>query len=254
MTTATTARTARTARQGRGRGPVTKELTRATATAAIITLAFAAPATVRLYTGTLAPTEPRLSDALASALGGVTLPIVAAATVVTILTGPLRTRADRLVAAGAEPRPVIARPLLLAMAGAAAGSALAGALTVLLIRLSLELGTGATIAADLAATSWAMILGAAAWSALSAVFVIRSGRPARAWIVVGIDLLTRLIPGALAWLAPSAHVANVLGAPPPRGFVHVPVMPQLASVATLIVIAAFATLLAMRRYHGPPSR
>ena len=231
-------------------------LGRSMSTAAIITLAFAAPATVRLFVGTLSPDESRLGDALASALGGVTLPIVGAATVVAVLGAgsALRIRADRLVAAGALPETTIRRPLLIAVAAAALASALAGALTVILLRTSLHLGSGRLIAEDVAATSWAMILGASAWSTLAAVFVIRTGRAARAWIVVGIDLLTRLIPGALAWLAPSAHVGNVLGAPPPRGFIAVPVLPQLASVALLIMLAGFSALIAVRRYQGPAPR
>lgn len=233
-----------------------RALGRGLSTATIITLAFAAPATIRLYQGTLAPTEPRLSDALASALGGVTLPIVAAATIVSVLAsgGPLRLRADRLVAAGASPERVIGRPLAIAIGSAALASAAAGALTVLLLRTSLKLGTPGLIATDILETAWAMILGAAAWSALAAMFVVRTGRAGRAWIVVGIDLVTRLIPGALAWLAPSAHVANVLGAPLPRGFIRVPVLPQLASVGILLAIAVFTAWIAARRYQGPPPR
>lgn len=231
-------------------------LGRAFSTAAIITLAFAAPATVRLFQGRLTPDESRLGDALASALGGITLPIVGAASVVAVLGAgsALRTRADRLVAAGALPENVIRRPLIIAVASAAIASALAGALTVILLRTSLHLGTGRLLAEDVLATSWAMILGASAWSTLAAVFVVRTGRAARAWIVVGIDLLTRLIPGAVAWVAPSAHVGNVLGAPPPRGFIAVPVLPQLASVAVLILLAVFSALVAIRRYQGPAPR
>jgi hypothetical protein len=233
-----------------------RALGRGLSTAAIITLAFAAPATVRLLQGTLAPTEARLSDALASALGGITLPIVGAATVVSILGAgsSLRTRVDRVVAAGASPDKMILRPLAVAFGSAALASALAGALTVLLLRTSLKLGTASTIASDILATSWAMILGASAWTGMAAMFVVRTGRAARAWIVIGVDLLTRLIPGALAWIAPSAHVSNVLGAPPPRGFVHVPVIPQLASVATLLAIALICGWIATRRYQGPAAR
>lgn len=225
-------------------------------TAAIITLAFAAPATLKLFGGTLSPNEARLSDAVASALGGVTLPIVAAATAASVLshTASLRARADRLVAAGALPRDVVWRPLVLALFAATVASALAGGLTVLLLRTALKLGGAGLVAHDIAATAWAMLLGGAAWTALASAFVIRSGRAARAWLVVGLDLLSRLIPGALAWLSPSAHVGNVLGAPPPRGFVHVPVIPQLASVAVLVALAALFVFLAARRYQGAPPR
>lgn len=225
-------------------------------TAAIITLAFAAPATVKLFQGTLSPNEARLSDALASALGGITLPIVAAATAVSVFGAgsALRTRADRLVSAGALPRAVVGRPLVIALASAALASAIAGAATVILLRSALKLGGAGLLAYDAAATAWAMVLGAAAWTAIASVFVIRSGKGARAWIVVGIDLLTRLIPGAVAWIAPSAHIGNVLGAPPPRGFVHVPAIPQLASVGVLITIAAFFGWLSARRYQGAPPR
>jgi hypothetical protein len=233
-----------------------RTLGNAFSTAAIITLAFAAPATIKLFQGSLSPNEARLSDALASALGGITLPIVGAATAVAVFGAgsALRTRADRLVSAGALPRQVIGRPLAIAIASAAVASAVAGALTVLLLRGALKLGSAGLFAHDAAATAWAMVLGAAAWTAFASVFVVRTGKAARAWIVVGIDLLTRLIPGAVAWIAPSAHVGNVLGAPPPRGFVHVPILPQLASVGALIVVAAFFAWLCTRRYQGAPAR
>lgn len=224
--------------------------------AAVITLAFAAPATVRLAIGRLAPDESRLGDAIASALGGITLPIVAAATAVAVLGvgSPLRAHADRRVAAGATPRSVVGRMLAITIAAATLASAFAGALTILLLRLSLKLGAPSLLVFDMGATAWGAILGAAAWTALASAFVIRSGRAGLAWIVIGIDLLTRLIPGALAWIAPSAHVGNVLGAPPPRGFVHVPAIPQLASVAVLLVLAGLSAVVAARRYQGVPPR
>jgi hypothetical protein len=233
-----------------------RTLGKSLSTAAIITLAFAAPATLKLFQGTLSPNEARLGDALASALGGVTLPIVAAATAASIFGAgsALRTRADRLVAAGALPREVIGRPLSIALGSAAIASAIAGALTVVLLRSSLKLGGAGLLAHDAAATAWAMILGATAWTAFASLFVVRTGKAARAWIVVGVDLLTRLIPGAVAWVAPSAHVGNVLGAPPPRGFVHVPVIPQIASVGILLVMAALFAALCVRRYQGTPPR
>lgn len=231
-----------------------RALLRTTGIGAVIALAFAAPATLKLLQGQLGPNESRLGDALASAFGGVTLPIVAAAIAASVLSGTMRGRADRLVAAGGEPTKLIARPLAFAVVAAVMASAIAGAVTVVLLRLSLKLGSGGTIAFDIGATAWANGLGAAAWTGLAAALVARSGRPARAWIVVGVDLLSRLLPGAAAWIAPSAHVENVLGAPPPRGFVHVPVLSQWVSVAVLIAIAAVGVAVSVRRYAGTPAR
>lgn len=229
---------------------------RAGGLALVIAFAFAAPATIALSAGQLAPTESRLGDAIASAFGGITLPLVAAAVIASVLgaASPLRAHADRLVSAGAEPRTVIVRPLLLALVAATVASAIGAALTVVLLRGALRLGVGTTMIFDSFATAWGTLLGAAAWTGLAALLVVRSGRPARAWFVVAIDLLSRLLPGAAAWLAPSAHVDNVLGAPPPRGFVHVPVLPQLASVGVLLVLGALTLLLATRRYEGAPAR
>jgi len=231
-------------------------LLRGSGIALVITLAFAAPATLKIAQGLLGPNESRLGDAIANAFGGVTLPLVAAAVVASVLGAgsPLRARADRLVAAGAEPRSVIMRPLAIAMLAATLASALGSALTVLLLRGSLRLGTPGLLITDLFATAWGTMLGAAAWTGCAALLVIRSGRPARAWIVVVFDLVSRLLPGAAAWLAPSAHIENVLGAPPPRGFVHVPVLPQLASVAVLLLMAALFAFAALRRYDGAPAR
>ncbi len=226
-----------------------RALLRTTSIGAIIALAFAAPATLKLFQGQLGPNESRLGDALAGAFGGITLPIVAAAIAASVLGGTTRGRADRLVAAGGEPGKLIARPLALAVIAAIVASAVAGALTVVLLRVSLRLGTGGAIAFDIGATAWANALGAAAWTSIAAAFVTRSGRPARAWIVVGIDLLSRLLPGAAAWIAPSAHVENVLGAPPPRGFVHVPELSQW-----IVVIAVIGIAIAVRRYAGTPAR
>lgn len=229
---------------------------RAAGLALLLTLAFATPATLQLAQGLLAPTESRFGDAIASALGGVTLPLVAAAVVASVFGSGSRLRAhvDRLVAAGAEPRAVIARPLLVTMFAAIAATALGAALTVLLLRAALHLGGAALVSSDMLATAWGAALGCAAWTGLAALLVVRSGRAVLGWMVVAIDLVLRLVPGAGAWLSPSAHVQNVLGAPPPRGFVHVPVLPQLASVGVLLVLAVATAALAARRYDGPPAR
>jgi hypothetical protein len=231
-----------------------RALLRTTAVGTVIALAFAAPATIKLLQGRLGPNESRLGEALADAFGGITLPIVAAAIAASVLGGALRGRVDRLVAAGGEPQKLIARPLAFAVLSAVLASALAGAITVLLLRSALKLGGGSLIVTDIGATAWANALGAAAWTAVAAAFVTRSGRPVRAWIVVPFDLLTRLLPGAASWFAPSAHVDNVLGAPPPRGFVHVPVLSQWISVALLIAMTATAIAIAVRRYAGTPAR
>jgi len=231
-----------------------RTLLRTTAVGAVIALAFAAPATLKILQGQLGPSESRLSDALASAFGGITLPIVAAAIAAGVLGGSLRARTDRLVAAGGEPSKLIVRPLVFAVLAAVLASAVAGAITVVLLRSALKLGGAAMIVTDVGATAWANSLGAAAWTSVACAFVMRSGKPARAWIVVAVDLSTRVLPGFASWLAPSAHIDNVLGAPPPRGFVHVPVLSQWISVALLIAMAAAGVAIAVRRYAGAPVR
>ena len=223
---------------------------RATSISSAITLAFAAPATLRVLTGALPSTESRLGDAIASAFGGLTFPLAAAAVAASLFGAGTRARhrIDRRVAAGAEPTAAVMPIIGVALAGTIAGAVLGGVLTVLLLRTILHLH--AYFLADVLGTAWANALGAAAWSSLAIAFVVGSARPARAYLVVAVDLVTRLLPGAIAWIAPSAHLSNVLGAPPPRGFLRVPVLPQLVSVAFLIVVAALFAFMASRRYRG----
>jgi hypothetical protein len=224
---------------------------RASAIASAITLAFAAPATARVLHGA-ASSETRLGEAIASAFGGITFPVVGAAIAATLFAreSAPRRRMDRLVAAGAEPNHTALPRIGIALGGAAAGAALAGIVVVVLLRAIVHLP--ALLVVDALGTAWANALGASAWTALAIALVIGSGRAGRAYVVIGIDLATRLLPGAVAWIAPSAHVGNVLGAPPPRGFVHVPVLPQLVSVAFLVVLAAIFAALATRTYRGVP--
>ncbi len=227
----------------------------ATLGAAII-VAFSAPAVLRLASGLLAPTESRFGDAIASALGGVALPVLAAAIVTALLaeSAPLRIRADLLVSAGVAPRRLVPRLLGTTLLAAIVSAVIASVAVVVMVRVSLRLRTPGMMVQDVLGTAWAVTVGTAAWTAIAAAFAIRSARGARAWLVVPIDLVTRLVPGALAWIAPSAHVANLLGAPPPRGFAHVPVLPQLASVGVLSALAVLASLVALRRYRGAPAR
>jgi hypothetical protein len=103
---------------------------------------------------------------------------------------------------------------------------------------------------DLFGTAWANALGATTWTAIGLACVAPSGRPSRGAIPLALDLVTRILPGAAAWIAPSAHVGNLLGAPPSRGVVAVPVLPQPASAAALIAIAVVAAAIAIRRYVG----
>jgi hypothetical protein len=106
---------------------------------------------------------------------------------------------------------------------------------------------------DMGASAWSVAVAAAAWTAIAAAVVARGARPARGFVVaIALALVTRLLPGGAAWLSPSAHLGNLLGAPPPRGLVVVPVLPQLASVLVLLTIAAVFGVVAMRRYSGPP--
>jgi hypothetical protein len=223
------------------------------AVATAIDLAFAAPATLRVLGGTLPATESRLGDAIASAFGGLTFPLSAAAVAAMLFGAGTRSRGriDRLVAAGSEPDRAVMPTIGAALLATVVGAVSAGIVTVVLLRSILHLST--YFAADVFGTAWANALGAAAWSALAVAFVIGTGKPGRAYLVVAVDLATRLLPGAIAWIAPSAHVGNVLGAPPPRGFLRVPILPQLASVGFLLVLAALAAFVASRRYRGRPA-
>jgi hypothetical protein len=229
-----------------------RSFARAFGLALAITFAFGAPATLKLLQGQLAPTETLLGEAITAAFGGITLPVVAAAVSASVLGNGsvLRAHVDRLVAAGVEPRAVIGRPIAIAAFAAASASALGAALTLVLLRAALHLGGPGLVLTDLLATAWGALLGAAAWTAASASFVVRSGRPVLAWLVVPLDLCARLLPGAAAWIGPSAHVENVLGAPPPRGVVHVPILAQPASVLVLTAVAVAAAIAARRRYAG----
>ena len=224
------------------------------AAGAVVAAAFAAPAVIALSQGLIAPSEPRLTRALVGAFGGITLPIVGAA-VASWFFGVgtrARTRADLLVAAGL-PELRAAWPLLaVAIAVAAGGSSLVAALVVAALRAHHHLGAGSLLVRDALGTAWAVMLGAAAWTSLAALLVARSGRAGRAWFVVAIDLGSRLLPGAVAWAAPSSHVANLLGAPPGASLVHVPVIAQSLSVVALLALSLVAGAAAARRYQGAP--
>jgi hypothetical protein len=224
------------------------------AAGAIIAAAFAAPAIIALSQGLVAPSESRLTRAIVAAFGGITLPILGATVAGWFLgvgTRP-RSRADVLVAAGLPPMRAVLPMLGAAIAVASLGASLVGAVVVAAVRAHHHLGGAAMSMRDAFGTAWALMLGAAAWTSIAALLVAHTGRAGRGWIVVAIDLGLRLLPGAMAWVAPSAHVANLLGAPPPASFVHVPVLSQGLSVVFLAVIALFATAGAARRYQGAP--
>ncbi len=231
-------------------------LARVAAVAAIVALAFAAPSVASVVSGLAAPSEPRLSRAILSCFGGITLPILGAAVsgVVLGVRATMRVRLDRLVSAGLSPQRAIVRPSLVAIVTAALSAAVVGAAIVSLLRLALHLGTRRLLAVDALGTAWALSLGTAVWTAMALSLVARTGRPGRAYLVVAVDLATRLLPGALAWIAPSAHVANLLGAPPPRGLLHVPLLDQRVSAAVLGASFVAFALLAARRYQGAPPR
>ena len=220
----------------------------------VLAAAFAAPGVIALSQGLIAPSEPRLTRALVAAFGGITLPIVGA-TVAGWSFGVgtrTRTRADLLVAAG-MPELRAAWPMLaVALAVAAGGSSLVAGVVVAALRAHHHLGAGSLAMRDALGTAWAVMLGAAAWTSLAALLVARSGRAGRAWFVVAIDLGLRLLPGAVSWVAPSSHVANLLGAPPAASFVHVPVLAQSLSVVALLAFALVAGAAAVRRYQGAP--
>jgi hypothetical protein len=225
-------------------------LARLAAIAALVPLAFAAPALLGLDGVPRAPgDEAQLGRAMLRAFGGLSLPIVAAVVVAFGLGrgSPLRARLDRAVAAGLAPSRAAPRATLLV---AAVVPALVAAATVIALRLARHLGGGALVAQDAAGSAWGVFLGGAAWAGLAALLVARSGRGMRAYWLLGIELPLRLAPGAAAWLSPSAHLGNLLGAPPPRGFVPVPVIPQWVSVLALLVVAIAATAGALRRYRA----
>ena len=224
------------------------------AAGAILAAAFAAPAVIALSQGLMAPTEMRLTRAVVGAFGGITLPIIGA-TVAGWFFGVgtrSRSRADLLVAAGLPPMRAVLPILGIAIGVAALGASLVAAVIVAVLRAHHHLGSSSLITRDAFGTAWAVMLGAAWWTSLASLLVARSGKSGRAWFVVAIDLGLRLLPGAVAWVAPSAHVANMLGAPPPVSFVHVPVLPQWLSVAVLLAIAIVAAAGAARRYRGAP--
>lgn len=233
--------------------PGTGELVRLGTLAALLPLAFAAPALIGLGTTPVgAPSEVRLARMMLHAYGGISLPVVACVVVAFALGAgaPLRARLDRLIAAGLAPTRAAPRAIGLALAVASVVPALVAALTVTLLRLAHHLGGAGVLLADAAGSAWAVLLGGAAWSALAALVVARSGRGTRAYWLILAELGLRLLPGGAAWLSPSAHVGNLLGAMPPRSIIAVPVLPQWASVLTLAVIAVTASLLAIRRYRA----
>lgn len=234
---------------------IRRSVARATAAGLAITLLFAAPSTLRLLAGQLGPSEAELGRAIASALSGITLPLACAAIAASVLgaRSRVRLREDRLVAAGLAPTTSARRLIALVLVAAFAAAALGGALTIVLLRVALRLRAPGLVVYDALATAWAAGLGALAWAGIAGAAIVRTGRAPRAFaLVVILDLVSRLLPGALAWIAPSAHVANLLGAPPPRGFVHVPVLPQEASLVFLSIVAAGLALLTVRRYAGAP--
>jgi hypothetical protein len=221
-----------------------------------INLAFASPVLGALAQRPPASTERALTRLVVGAFGGLSLPIVAAAVAATIFAAgaPIRARLDRLVAAGAAPSRVIARPVVLAIVVAALSAGVVAGLIDLVLRARLGLAHGSLVALDTLGSAWAVSLGAAAWSALAIPTVARGGKGARAFLLVGVDLASRLLPGGAAWLAPSAHVENVLGAPPSARAVPVPVIPQLASVVVLLVIAVAGAVVTTRSYDGAPAK
>lgn len=230
-----------------------RTIVRLAAVAALVPLAFAAPSLLGLDGVPRAPgDEAQLGRVMARAFGGLSLPIVAAVVVAFGLGqgSPLRSRIDRQIAAGLPEQRAALRVIGPALLVAAAVPALVAAFTVVALRLARHLGGGALVAQDAAGSAWAVFLGAAAWGALAALLVARTGRGARAYWLIGVELLLRLVPGAAAWASPSAHVGNLLGAPPPRGFVVVPVLPQWVSVIALAALALAGTAAALRRYRA----
>jgi len=229
-------------------------LPRTAIVAAIVALAFAAPSIVSVLQGRGIANETRLSRAMLSCFGGITLPILGAAVAGNLLgvNSRARRRLDRLVAAGLDPRRALLGPFLSTIVVTSLAAALVGAVVVTALRSTLHLGTTKLVSLDALGTAWTLGVGAATWTAPALVLVAKTGRPGRGYFVVLIDLGTRLLPGALAWVAPSAHVSNLLGAAPPRSFVHIPVLDQRVSSIVLLLLLALFSFLATRRYQGAP--
>lgn len=196
--------------------------------------------------------ELGLMRVVVRALSGVTLPLAGAALAVMVMATESRLRrgVDLLVGAGLDPARGARFLLLCAMVIAVGVGAPLGAATVLVLRGAARLGDSSIALRDAAGTAWAAALGAAAWTALAAAFIARSGRPSRALAVLIVDLPTRLLPGAAVWISPTTHLENLLGAPPPQSLVRVPIVPQLASALVLLVVAAVGARITLGRYEG----
>ncbi len=227
---------------------------RALALAPMVLLAFAAPAIFVLARGHMVIGESQLGRVVVRAFGGISLPVLASVIAALTLSRDaiVRRRADLRVAAGEEPTRALARPLTHALVCIVASALLGSLVVVAALRVHLHLGSAREIVLDVLGTTWAVSLGGVAWLALAAALVVRSGRGVTAFLLIPLDLVSRLLPGAAQWFVPSSHVANLLGAPPPEGFVHVPVLPQLASVGALVVFAALGLAITARRYRGVP--
>lgn len=220
----------------------------------VVAFAFAAPALLAISHALVEVDESRITRAMVASFAGVSLPVVGAA-IAAMYFGigtRSRSRADALVAAGLDPRRAVMVPLLSAIVAAASASALVGAVVIVVVRTHFHVGSGGVIATDVLATAWALVLGAALWTSIASALIARSGRAGRGFLAVGFDLASRLLPGGVAWLAPSSHVANLLGAAPPQGIVHVPVLAQGSSVLVLATLTLVATGLSAIRYRGRP--
>ena len=229
-------------------------LARTALLSAIVTLAFAAPSIVSVLSGRGIANETRLSRAMLSCFGGITLPILGAAVAGNLLgvNSRARRRLDRLVAAGLDPRRALPGPYAVTVLVAAFSAGLVSAVVISALRSTLHLGTTKLAAIDALGSAWSVGLGAATWTSIALVLVAKTGRPGRGYLAVLIDLGTRLLPGAFAWVAPSAHVSNLLGAAPPPSLVHVPVLDQRLSSIVLVASFALFSYLATRRYTGAP--
>lgn len=196
--------------------------------------------------------ELTFGRAVARAFSGVTFPVAGAVLAVLLLskTSRIRRGADRLVGAGLPPARAARFLVLVTLLCAVGVAAPLGAAVVATLRGAAHLGPTDLAVRDVLGTAWAAALGAAAWTAVGAAFLARSGQPSRALLVLAIDLPTRMLPGGAAWLAPGAHLDNVLGAPPPRGLLPVPVLPQLVSVAALVAVALLGAWIALLRYEA----
>lgn len=218
----------------------------------LILLAFAAPTFVTATHSTI--TEMSLGRLIVSTFGGLTLSVFGAVSAALLWNknSPLRARADALVSFGLSTKTAALPIFLTAVVLCALWAAVLGASFVSLLRGTSTLSQKNIWMHDAIGTAWSVGLGTTFWFCFAIALMARSGKSKFAYVVIAIDLVSRLLLGPAAWLSPSNHIANVLGAPPPTSLIRVPILSQSVSVGTLITLSVGLFFLALVRYQGRP--